>query len=638
MEPYVYESFAGDVNSTSLPTQIRVLHLLPGAQEDAIRCSLLHVAVNQRFPYEALSYTWGSPDRCYEVECNGFYLRVTSTLQEALRTMRYPDKKRTLWIDQLCINQEDIQERNSQVTIMHLVYKHATRTVVFLSSARESEQTKPALSTWRLFSELRKASDAGVGNTMKECQELFTHPWFRRVWILQEISMSNTLRIIVYYNGNEMTWDKLSIAAGWFGQYAHGQRFRFFQFPPSVRQHEMIVTKWTAMDISGASSFSSLDRYGALTNKYNNWSYTRFFLWLEPRLTEVLQDSRFCLATDPHDKVYSLLNLLSSSTARADLAWLLDVDYELPVADVYSRAARYSIETEHSLEILCYKGEAPNVSNLPCWIPDWTAQSLFPMQRIANPLHYRSQFHETIWPNKSWIPPLRRTSNQSPVASFSADGKTMTLSGYKLDTIDTTSSIWDAALHMPDSTRSEEWVSLYTGGSAPEITALPFRRERWPKGVRIQPYTLGDFWLRVGRHPRLKTTDTLKPFSTDHCAQEKWRRSPYHRHRRGRAFIFHRQGNTALLWSKDWLATTLPYPSIGRRVAATRDGYFLLVPPNTAKGDVVYFFEGGGSLGYVLRRIGNAPEYEFVGAAYVHGFYGIKNCWHGIEKETVVLK
>jgi hypothetical protein len=101
METHVYKSFAG---GTSPPTQIRVLHLLPGTKEDDIQCSLRHVAISQRVSYEALSYTWGLPDRCYQVECNGFYLRVTGSLQEALRTMRYPDKKRTLWIDQLCIN------------------------------------------------------------------------------------------------------------------------------------------------------------------------------------------------------------------------------------------------------------------------------------------------------------------------------------------------------------------------------------------------------------------------------------------------------------------------------------------------------------------------------------------------------
>jgi hypothetical protein len=81
-----------------------------------------------------------------------------------------------------------------------------------------------------------------------------------------------------------------------------------------------------------------------------------------------------------------------------------------------------------------------------------------------------------------------------------------------------------------------------------------------------------------------------------------------------------------------------PYASIGRRIAATQTGYFLLVPPDTTKGDVVYILEGGGSIGYVLRMTNHGPEHKFLGAAYVHGFYGVQNCWQGMEQETVVLK
>jgi hypothetical protein len=55
------------------------------------------------------------------------------------------------------------------------------------------------------------------------------------------------------------------------------------------------------------------------------------------------------------------------------------------------------------------------------------------------------------------------------------------------------------------------------------------------------------------------------------------------------------------------------------------------------KGDVVYFFEGGGSIGYVLRRTDTVTDHLFVGTAYVHGFYGISKCWEGMEQETVVL-
>jgi hypothetical protein len=130
--PFVYENLSYDSSGQSL--QIRVLDLLPGSKTDIIRCGLRAIAINHDTPYEALSYTWGTPDRCHQVDCGASYLCITSTLQEALVTLRHPSQKRTLWIDQLCINQEDVSERNAQVKVMHLVYKHARRTIVFLSA------------------------------------------------------------------------------------------------------------------------------------------------------------------------------------------------------------------------------------------------------------------------------------------------------------------------------------------------------------------------------------------------------------------------------------------------------------------------------------------------------------------------
>ena len=82
----------------------------------------------------------------------------------------------------------------------------------------------------------------------------------------------------------------------------------------------------------------------------------------------------------------------------------------------------------------------------------------------------------------------------------------------------------------------------------------------------------------------------------------------------------------------------LPYASIGRRVAVTQDGYFVLVPPETRQGDAVYFLDGGGSLGYVLRRKVGDEEHEFIWATYVHGFYGIRPIWRGGGWEKLVVK
>ncbi|KAF2851620.1 HET-domain-containing protein, partial [Plenodomus tracheiphilus IPT5] len=111
---------------------IRLVDLSPGSNDEELYCHIRHSPLKNGIKYEALSYTWGSPDRVHKIQCGEDYLQITITLKEALLALRLPGKRRTLWIDQLCINQEDIQERNSQVKIMHLIYKHASRTVIFL--------------------------------------------------------------------------------------------------------------------------------------------------------------------------------------------------------------------------------------------------------------------------------------------------------------------------------------------------------------------------------------------------------------------------------------------------------------------------------------------------------------------------
>jgi hypothetical protein len=73
---------------------------------------------------------------------------VTAPLQKALETLRDVKRTRTLWVDQLCINQEDVQERDSQVKNMHHVHYYATRTVVFLRSV-ERETVKQYYHAWQ---------------------------------------------------------------------------------------------------------------------------------------------------------------------------------------------------------------------------------------------------------------------------------------------------------------------------------------------------------------------------------------------------------------------------------------------------------------------------------------------------------
>jgi hypothetical protein len=82
-----------------------------------------------------LSYVWGDIRDSANITFDGRTVSVTKSLETALRHLRYPDKSRTLWVDYVCINQEDIQERSQQVAKMGSIYEQATSVLIWLGLA-----------------------------------------------------------------------------------------------------------------------------------------------------------------------------------------------------------------------------------------------------------------------------------------------------------------------------------------------------------------------------------------------------------------------------------------------------------------------------------------------------------------------
>ncbi|KAK0640610.1 heterokaryon incompatibility, partial [Cercophora newfieldiana] len=82
--------------------------------------------------YEALSYTWGSPVHKCPITINNRPCLIWGNLYTALLALRYEDKPRHLWIDAICINQDDIAEKNLHIPQMHLVYQRAASVTVWL--------------------------------------------------------------------------------------------------------------------------------------------------------------------------------------------------------------------------------------------------------------------------------------------------------------------------------------------------------------------------------------------------------------------------------------------------------------------------------------------------------------------------
>lgn len=163
-------------------------------------CSIVHLSLDSETPFEALSYTWGDASSRRVIFINRRKLKVTGNLETALRHLRYTHDERVIWIDALCINQEDILECNQQVTKMREIYSRAAKVVVWLGPASyntnlvfdflaEASSKKREIEDW-----LPKTfKNSGRTKSWKAMYDLATRDYWKRVWIIQEIFFASSI-------------------------------------------------------------------------------------------------------------------------------------------------------------------------------------------------------------------------------------------------------------------------------------------------------------------------------------------------------------------------------------------------------------------------------------------------------------
>lgn len=203
---------------TALPSQashIRLIRLLPQEHRDEpICCQLLEyelgsAADTQAHLYEALSYVWGDPTEKTPITVNGLTHLITVNLFQALTALRNPIFERTLWVDAICIDQDNLEERANQVQLMARIYASSDSVIVWLGKEQDestgtlrsiayvADSTKdvktwqcPSCEAWSKMGEicprcgskdLLNVSLRGIvkGNLTR----LFQRAWFKRVWV-----------------------------------------------------------------------------------------------------------------------------------------------------------------------------------------------------------------------------------------------------------------------------------------------------------------------------------------------------------------------------------------------------------------------------------------------------------------------
>lgn len=179
---------------SSLPASgedIRLLRLLPSEDEAApLHCELRDYSLRRSTPrthlYEAISYVWGDPHNTLPIYVDKKQFQVTVNLHAALLCLRDHSFERILWVDAICINQNNNEERRQQVQFMARIYNSASRVVVWLGE--EIEEIEGALE------DIQVASNEEPGKNSKEVVKkehiikLLKNPWFQRIWVRNTLS------------------------------------------------------------------------------------------------------------------------------------------------------------------------------------------------------------------------------------------------------------------------------------------------------------------------------------------------------------------------------------------------------------------------------------------------------------------
>lgn len=194
---------------------IRLLELqreLP-TQPGDIRGTLKYVRLRDNPDYVAISYTWGSARPTKSITlADHVHIHISESLFEGLVEVSKDSTRKYLWVDQICINQKDENEKASQVKAMSKIYTQAREVVAWLGPT--AKNTELAFRHLRLLGlddsqGLCVTRDVEVAVRQGRAGDIFDpraprgaamaslarRPWFSRLWVVQEVVLASQLRI-----------------------------------------------------------------------------------------------------------------------------------------------------------------------------------------------------------------------------------------------------------------------------------------------------------------------------------------------------------------------------------------------------------------------------------------------------------
>lgn len=299
---------------------------------DQEQYELVHVSLATcRNGYQAVSYVWGDPTQDHSIKINGQHsLPITKTLAIALPQLTQICSTSFLWIDQICIDQSNNQERGQQVSIMGEIFSNATGVLIWTGGELDGLS--------EMKTQLSRPDDFDKSH-IETLIQLHCRPWFSRGWTIQEAVLAKTAILIagaclLLLEDIERAWHKKNIS--YSGDQLDRCRIGKASFEIIIALRKGLLARFHDSGFDG--------------------------------LLNSLGDTR---TSDARDHVYAFLGL------KHDPRIVIRPDYNASIGEAFTNATRAIIEGTGALD--CFRFLPPSHRSesfmLPSWVPDWSGRN-----------------------------------------------------------------------------------------------------------------------------------------------------------------------------------------------------------------------------------------------------------------------
>lgn len=420
------------------PTQLRLLRF---SQDEHPPSAVLETfSIKAPLPrYRALSYAWTSEKPALAKSCaiqiRKQQLLILNSLQPFIQALR---SKGTLldgswwWVDSICIDGANIEERAQQVQLMQHIYRQADQVIIWLGE--ESSESNPAIDFIKFLDKItRQKHSVEEIRTMLQKDRYHPHwialknflsrKWWSRIWTVQEFVLP-------------------ARASFWCGTHTVGRA--------AVCRSLSVADKCPSIRIKETLGF----RHGFIRRRAWNLYKAGKKPGVDTNRSLLALAAYFgCMnATNDRDRLYGLMALSTDGS-------LLDVDYSLSSPEVYLRFTQAFIASRKSLDIICFASiyDEPSGSLRPSWVTEWRKRDAFlviPLMvsqssntHIGNLRTHRALEYDTS---------IRYSASNDRAAVYEFQGSVLLTRGVLIDSVDGLAGSRDFEL-----VQSSEWSPMH---------------------------------------------------------------------------------------------------------------------------------------------------------------------------------